>query len=138
MRAAVGRAWAALFADLKGLGDGETPSIGDAIERVDEAARLRGNARIGAWLLLSGSQLPPEAIVDQLVDLPGRLVAVPEGSVDAEASDKEARYVSLLMAAALFGDAIFGGRFREVFGLEDGEAARADFRLWLGERLARV
>lgn len=141
MRAVVGRAWGELFEELRALGDGEAPSVEEALERVDEVARRRGNARVGAWLLLSGTQLPPEAIVDQLAALPVRLVgpddADSEGVLD-EDHLRQARYTTLLMAAALFGDAIFGGRFREVFGMPDDEAARADFRAWLAERLVQA
>ena len=138
MRATVGRAWAELFAELRGLGEGERPSLAAALERVDEVARRRGNARVGAWLLLSGAQLPPEAIEGQLAALPGQLVearGAEPGAPGGVADPRDAHYTTLLVAAALFGDAIFGGRFREVFGMEDSEAARADFRAWLAARL---
>jgi hypothetical protein len=137
MRAVVGRAWAELFAELRSLEDGDHAPVAEVLDRVDEVARRRGNARVGAWLLLSGTQLPPEAIVDQLTELPLQLAAPPEsGPGDAASELREARYTTLLMAAALFGDAIFGGRFREAFGMPDDEAARADFRSWLAARLS--
>jgi AcrR family transcriptional regulator len=137
MRAVVGRAWSELFAELRGLETGGQAPVHEVLDRVDEVARRRGNARVGAWLLLSGTQLPPEAIADQLTELPLQLAApAVTAPRDEPAALRDARYTTLLMAAALFGDAIFGGRFREAFGMPDDEAARADFRAWLAARLS--
>lgn len=115
MRAVVERAWRGLFAELAGLTPGP-----DLVEKLDEVARRKGHARIGAWLLLSGEGLP---------------AAVFEGALDAPA-DRDAQFEMLLVGAAIFGDAIFGGRLRQALGLPDGEAHRADFRRWLVGTLA--
>jgi AcrR family transcriptional regulator len=126
LREVVGQAWLGLFGDLRGLAEGE-PGRPELIERVDEVTRTGGNARLGAWLLLSDKGLPPELFQGALADLPGRL--------DPDCPARDAQFQLLLVGAALFGDAIFGERLRQALGMPDDEAARADFRAWLGERL---
>ncbi len=126
LREVVGRAWLGLFGDLRGLAEGQ-PSREELIDRVDDVTRTGGNARLGAWLLLSDKGLPVEVFEGALADLP---VKLSPGS-----SERDARYELLLVGSALFGDAIFGERLRQALGMPDDEAARADFRAWLGERL---
>ncbi len=118
LRAVVERAWRGLFAELAGVEAGDPAHL---VDRVDEVARKRGHARVGAWLLLSGEGLPAEVF---------------EGALASPGSPLEDRYAMLLVGAALFGDAVFGERLRQALGLPDGEAERADFRRWLSRRLA--
>lgn len=126
LRAVVEQAWGGLFRDLSGLA-GSDLSTASFVELVDHVARKQGNARLGAWLLLSGQGLP-EAWFDGAVrGLPDQL-GTKEGEKDAE-------YATLLAGAALFGDAIFGVRLRQVLGLPDGEDERAEFRAWIARRL---
>lgn len=122
LRAVVERAWTGLFADLGALG--EASSIAALVDRIDDVARRRGNARIGAWLLLSGEGLPDDVFVGALAGLPEKL----------RLADPEARAVLLMVGAALFGDAIFGGRLRQALGVPDDEASRAAFRAFLTQR----
>jgi len=129
LRAVVERAWSGLFADLAGLA-GASRELDPAafLELVDDVARQKGNARLGAWLLLSEQGLPEGFFAGALEALPTQL--------DPERRAEEARYALLLIGAALFGDAIFGTRLRQALGLPDGEDERSAFRAWLAARLA--
>ena len=122
MREVVGRAWLGLFEDLGQLSEA---APGELIGRIDDVTRTRGNARLGAWLLLSDTGLPEEVFQGALAELPEKLAP----------GDPEARYKLLLVGAALFGDAIFGQRLRQAIGLPDTEADRKDFHGWLGKQL---
>jgi len=132
LRAVVEKAWVGLFQDLIVLAqsvEGMQPE--PFVDLVDEVVRERGNARLGAWLLLSDQGLP-EAIFD------GVLAQLPSAVGSAHASkpsEEDARNGLLLVAAALFGDAIFGGRLRQALGAPDGPAERKQFRRWLASRV---
>ena len=131
MRAVVAQAWGGLFESLSALaaGAGEL-SPKRFLEVVDDVARRQGNARLGAWLLLSEQGLPDEAFEGGLAGLPGVLRGR-EQSVE----ERDASYTALLMGATVFGDAVFGERLRQVLGLPDSEEDREDFRNWLADRL---
>jgi AcrR family transcriptional regulator len=118
MRALVERAWTGLFADLAGLAESAgTLEPAQYVELIDEVARRKGNARLGAWLLLSGKGLPDSVF---------------EGAAAGLTPDLGDRgFGMLLLGAALFGDAIFGTRLRQVLGLPDSDEDRAAFRAWL-------
>ncbi len=126
LRAVVEQAWGGLFQDLAGLADADLGPAG-FVELVDDVARRKGNARLGAWLLLSGKGLPEAWFQGAASTLPDQL----GGDADA----RDTAYATLLVGAALFGDAIFGVRLRQVLGMPDGEEAREDFRRWVAERL---
>ncbi|MCP4807109.1 MAG: TetR/AcrR family transcriptional regulator [Proteobacteria bacterium] len=124
MREVVSQAWLGLFRDLSELSEAEPDEL---IGRIDEVTRTRGNARLGAWLLLSNTGLPEEVFTGALAHLPEKL---------APGEDpREARYKLLLVGAALFGDAIFGQRLRQAIGLPDSEEDRKDFQAWMGGQL---
>jgi AcrR family transcriptional regulator len=122
LRAVVARTWTALFAELASLDPSAEPAA--LVDRLDTIARRRGHARLGGWLLLSEEGLPDDVVARALAELPGKL----------DPEDPDAANRLLLVGAALFGDAVFGGRLRQVFGLPDGEEARAAFRAFLVER----
>lgn len=119
LRAVVEQAWTGLFRDLATLATADREPV-EFADHVDDVVRKRGNARLGAWLLLSSQGLPDTMFEDVLEGLPDRM-----------SSADDAGYRLLMVGAALFGDAIFGRRLRQVLGLEEGEEARADFRRWL-------
>lgn len=124
MREVVAAAWGGLFEDLQTLATEARGGAPDAfVDHLDEVVRARGNARLGAWLLLSGEGLPDAAFEGALARVPGLLS--PDGDPE------EARRMLLLLGAALFGDAVFGGRLRQALDLPDDEAQRQDFRRWL-------
>lgn len=120
LRAVVERSWKGLFADLATLSRTEGRSADTFVDRVDDVARRRGNARLGAWLLLSGEGLPDEVF---------------EGALQGLPTDRDAAFELLLIGSALFGDAIFGTRLRQALGLAEGEDEREEFRRWLVKRL---
>ena len=125
MRAVVEEAWTGLFRDLSSLAAGDGVSDEALVDAIDTVARRRKNARIGAWLLLSGQGLPEEVFEGSLSDLP----------LSRGGDPQEAQRALLAVAAALFGDAIFGERLRQVLGMPDGEEERRAFRAWLAERV---
>lgn len=126
LREVVGQAWLGLFGELRGLAEAG-PDRGELVQRVDQVTRTGGNARLGAWLLLSDKGLPVEVFEGALAGLPGKL--------SPHSSERDAQFALLLVGAALFGDAIFGERLRQALGMPDDEVARADFRSWLVELL---
>ncbi|TNE90911.1 MAG: TetR/AcrR family transcriptional regulator [Deltaproteobacteria bacterium] len=130
MRAVVGEAWGGLFSALSSL-DASDLGPREFLDTVDQVVRKKGHARIGAWLLLSGKGLPPEVFEGVLAELPKQA----EGRVPEGATQKDVEFGLLLVAAALFGDAIFGERLRQALGLPDGEEERESFRAWMAERL---
>jgi AcrR family transcriptional regulator len=131
LREVVRHAWLGLFEELRGLvqGPGELSPAG-FIDRVDEVTRRKGNARLGAWLLLSGQGLPESLFEGALAELPAQAAGASDGG-----QLRDLRYGLLLAGAALFGDAIFGTRLRQALSLPDDEEARRDFHAWLAERL---
>lgn len=132
LRVVIQEAWVRLFQDLRMLGSPAAgASVADVIASVDDAARRKGNARLGAWLLLTGQGLPAAMFESALADLPQVLG-------ERSATTEERRYALLLVGAALFGDAVFGTRLRQALGLPEGEDERAAFHRWLATRLERV
>ncbi len=124
LREVVAHAWGDLFRDLASLAREADAATPDAfIDHLDRVVRERGNARLGAWLLLSGEGLPEEAFVGALSDLPELMAA--------DGDPEDARRVLLLVGAAMFGDAVFGTRLRQALGAPDGEAEREAFRRWI-------
>jgi len=130
LRAAVEVAWGGLFRDLGGLGREAGLEAAELLDLIDQVVRERCNARLGAWLLLTEQGLPSETFDGALTELPR--------AVSPDASPRDASYTLLLAASALFGDAIFGERLRQVLGLPDGPEARADFRAWLATQLQPI
>lgn len=129
MRAVVAEAWGGLFEALSGL-DATGLAPLEFLDTVDDVVRIRGHARIGAWLLLSGKGLPAEVFDGVLSALPATAAEQVPG-----ATDEDVEFGLLLLAAALFGDAIFGERLRQALGLADSEEDRARFRKWMADKL---
>ncbi|MEZ4321495.1 MAG: TetR/AcrR family transcriptional regulator [Myxococcota bacterium] len=124
MRAVVEQAWTGLFRDLATLAAVTDKSPDAFVDHVDDVVRRKGNARLGGWLLLSGKGLPDAVFEGALAGLPD---AVFDDADDAGLS-------MLLVGAALFGDALFGKRLRQVLGMADDEASREAFRAFLADR----
>ncbi|MCO4743719.1 MAG: TetR/AcrR family transcriptional regulator [Proteobacteria bacterium] len=133
MRAVVAEAWGGLFTELSSLKEAP-PSVEGFIDSVDDVVRKKGHARIGAWLLLAGKGLPAEVFDGALAELPEQVQSLTPEGVERE----DAEFGLLLVAAALFGDAIFGERLRQALGLADGEDDRAAFRSWMARRLTQT
>ena len=136
LREVVREAWTGLFEELNALikprdvDDDGRFDAGSFIERVDDVTRKKGNARLGAWLLLSEQGLPDPVFNDAIAALPRALSA---GRSDDDA--RQIQFSLLLAGAALFGDAIFGGRLRQALALPDTEDERAAFRAWLADQM---
>ncbi len=128
MRAVVERAWSTLFADLSQLRSSDLSPDG-FLDSLDDVVRRQGNARLGAWLLLSGKGLPDTVFDGVLADLPDRIAA------DVDRPVEDVRYGLLLAGATMFGDAVFGERLRHALDLPDDESSRQDFRRWLASRM---
>ena len=74
LRAVVERAWVGLFTDLSELAQSAEGMQPEAfVDLVDEVVRDRGNARLGAWLLLSESGLDPAVFQGALAGLEARM-----------------------------------------------------------------
>lgn len=124
LREVVQHAWKGLFIDLMSL---VTENRGPEafIDHFDEVIRHRGNARLGAWLLLSNQGLPDGVFENALASLPPKLAP------DAEDAD----FRMLTVGAAMFGDAIFGGRLRQALGMSDSEEDRKRYQAWLADQM---
>jgi AcrR family transcriptional regulator len=122
VRAVAERAWVGLFSELRGMAEAGVDDPDALIDRVDDVVRRRGNARLGAWLILSGEGLP-----DTVFD----------GVLTGLAPDQDAAFQRMAIGAAMFGDAVFGARLRQALGLGDSEEEREKFRKWLVARLVR-
>jgi AcrR family transcriptional regulator len=134
LREVVRRAWTGLFADLQSLtrfdGAFEPESF---IARVDEVTRKRGNARLGAWLLLTEEGLPEAIFQDALAQLPRAMAGGDESG--GAMSKTQAQHLLLLLGSALFGDAIFGKRLRQAIGMPDTEESRRQFHGFIAQGL---
>ncbi len=138
--AVVERAVSALHAELiatfaSTLTQAQAVHAEDVLQRIAKTLADRGQARLIAWLVLSG--LEPPALPSQV-----RLRRVIQGAhafrrtrskrPDLELADT--CFVVELTAFALLGDAVFGERLRELEGLPKHPRASRDFRA----RLARL
>ena len=128
IQAVVQVAWTELFTEISDVLSDSSLSLDELVEQVDRVARREGNARLGAWLLLSESGLPDTVFQDALAHASSTLK---ERTPDSE-------FVLLLIGTTLFGDAIFGGRLRSVLALADTEDSRTEFRQWLIRSLLTV
>ena len=141
VQAVVARAVMALNADLiqsftATLGDARAVVAEEVLHRVARTLADRGQARLMAWLILSGRE-PPELASDV------RLRKVVEGAhafrrarsarKDLELADTA--FIVELCAFALLGDAVFGERLRKLEGAAVGSEASRAFRARLGKLL---
>lgn len=140
VQAVVSRSVAALHEELiqtfaRTLGDPRAVPAAEVLQRVAETLADRGQARLMAWLILSGRE-PPE--------LPAqvRLRKVVEGAhafrrarAKREQEFADTAFFVELCAFALLGDAVFGERMRRLEGLATGPHASREFRRRLGALL---
>jgi AcrR family transcriptional regulator len=141
VQAVVTRAVAALHADLirtftSTLGNAKAVAAEEVLHRVAQTLADRGQARLMAWLILSGRE-PPELSSEV------RLRKVVEGahafrgarSRRADIALADTAFIVELCAFALLGDAVFGERLRKLEGVAVGSEASRAFRARLGELL---
>jgi AcrR family transcriptional regulator len=143
VQAVVARAVAGLHVDLiqsfaSMLGNARAASAEEVLHRVAQTLADRGQARLMAWLILSGRE-PPELGSEV------RLRKVVEGAhafrrARAQRSDLEladTAFIVELCAFALLGDAVFGERLRRLEGVAVGTEPSRAFRARLGQLLER-
>jgi len=103
------------------------------LDHVFEVFADRGQARLMAWLLLSGEDgdsLAPTQTLEKIAQAVHSLRA----SVDPERPLEDTQFVVLLAALVLFGDAVAGDLMRTDAGLTDDDASPR-FRQWLARLL---
>jgi AcrR family transcriptional regulator len=141
VQAVVVRAVAALHTDLirsftSTLGNARSVAAEEVLHRVAQTLADRGQARLMAWLILSGRE-PPELGSEV------RLRKVVEGAHAFRRARSQRRDLELadtafiveLCAFALLGDAVFGERLRRLEGVAVGSEASRAFRVRLGALL---
>jgi AcrR family transcriptional regulator len=125
---------------VRGTETGEPPDPVDVTERVADALSGRGQARLIAWLALSGHHLGKskearevwKLIIDATHAIRlGRVKGRKKPSLEAT------RFTVALSSITLFGEALIGPATLEAAGLEDDEATRKRFRAWFAHLLER-
>jgi AcrR family transcriptional regulator len=141
VQAVVERAVGALHADLiqtfaKTLSEAKVVSAEEVLHRVAETLADRGQARLMAWLILSGREPPALAAgvrLRQVVEGAHAFRRVRSGRADLALEDTA--FVVELCTFALLGDAVFGERVRRLEGRASGAEPSRAFRARLGKLL---
>lgn len=102
------------------------------LDRVDEALRRRGHARILAWLALTKMTRPHASLLRDLA----RVIDAAKRARGSDAGLEDTQFEVLLAGAAMFGIAIVGPELLGMLGLADGEGMHRRFRAWFAEVLA--
>jgi AcrR family transcriptional regulator len=136
--AVVKRSLTALNTDLiqafsEPLEDSDTVKPDALFERIARTLNDRGQARLIAWLILSGRE-PPELDANLKLSKVGEAVhafrvARAQG---ARLDPADSAFLVELVALALLGDAVFGERMRKLEGLSSHARAPRSFRARLG------
>lgn len=98
-----------------------------SMERLDDAMRLRGHARLLAWVALTKPDFEKESILEELVKA---IVAARRARGD-NAPFEDSVFGVLLTSSAMFGLAILGPGLLSMMGVEANEPVYARFRRWL-------
>lgn len=120
--------------------DGQAPLLAGLLERVHDTLARRGQARLLAWLLLSGHEPDDaQAFESKIVEIARaaharRLRRLPPGA--KKPAFEDTLFSILLTALALFGEAICGQLLFRSAGLGDDEDAVRRFRTWLAALIA--
>jgi AcrR family transcriptional regulator len=131
--AVVTRAMDRLEADIiaaisEAVPDGEPPSF-EAISRAHRVLVENGHARVVAWLSLSGHAEEPIGRVRAVAEVAHRRRL--EVTKNANVTFEDTVFRLLLVAFAMFGDAIVGPAMRKSAGLPEGPRAERRFWNWL-------
>jgi AcrR family transcriptional regulator len=137
VRAVVQRAFETLSSELVGafqvadVGERETELL---LDRVALTLGERGFARLLAWLLLSGKQVPPPAAPSPIRMVADAAHARRQRRWGASAGQYEdTLFVTMLVALAMFGDAVAGETIRANAALGSDRDAARRFRRWLAK-----
>jgi len=98
-----------------------------SIERLDESMRLRGHARLLAWVALAKPDFEKQSLLKELVKA---IAAARRGRGD-DAPLEDSVFGVLLTSSAMFGVAILGAGMLSMMGVEATEPVYARFRRWL-------
>jgi AcrR family transcriptional regulator len=116
----------ACFTDLDADGARARQLPARILERIDEVLRVRGHARLLAWLVLSGLQTPEHSLLRNMaVALHGAWKMWGKSR-----ALEEAQFAVMLTAAATFGLALLDRELSQMVGLGGDDATRARFRAW--------
>lgn len=139
--AVVERAVSALHAELLGtfanaLGTANAVQAEEVLHRIAETLGDRGQARLIAWLILSGREPPQLASTVRLRRVVQGAHAFRQArSQRSDLTLGDTAFIVELTAFALLGDALFGARMRKLEGRTQPERAARDFRARLGRLL---
>jgi AcrR family transcriptional regulator len=110
------------------------PEVVELIERVSKTIGKPANARLFAWLLLSGHAQPNGNRQLRTIAQAAHALRVRERTKDQpEPEWEDTLHTMLLLALALFGEALAGESLRQSAGLGKNAAAAKRFRKWLSE-----
>lgn len=98
-----------------------------SVERLDEAMRLRGHARLLAWVALAKPDFEKHSILKELV----KAIALARRARGDDAPFEDSVFGVLLTSSAMFGVAILGAGMLSMMGVEATEPVYARFRRWL-------
>lgn len=98
-----------------------------SMERLDDAMRLRGHARLLAWVALTNPDFEKESMLKELVKA---IVAARRARGD-DAPYEDSVFGVLLTSSAMFGLAILGPGLLHMMGVDANEPVYARFRRWL-------
>lgn len=111
--------------------------LGEILDRTSELLADRGQARLLAWLLLSGrggANGGPDALRDLAEVAHAARLGRRDPSQGPPPPYEDTVFTIVLVGLALFGDALAGDLFRASAGTEGRDGA-ARFRAWLAELL---
>ena len=128
----VGRRLKAELAGIVEGGDGEDFDTAAMIDLLDDAYRLRGYARLTAWMLLSGWRSTGSGMFRAHADAlhERRVAAARTNGVEPPPLDDSLHTVALLNLVA-WAEPLAGAESRRSVGLPASREAAANFRSWL-------
>ena len=134
VRRAIGTLNADLIAAFSEASAGTVLPAETILERIAGPLGDRGQARLIAWLILSGGE-PPELDASLTLSRVGEALHASRRArhKDRKLDPSETEFLVQLVAFALLGDALFGERLRKQEGLASHARASAEFRARLGK-----
>ncbi len=107
------------------------------LDRAFTAVAEGGQARLFAWLALSGEELGREDDTKPLAQLAAAMHAlrVQHHGAGEAPSEEDSRFVVVLAALAVLGESVFGDQLLRGADLEGDAGAKSRFREWLGRLL---
>jgi AcrR family transcriptional regulator len=104
------------------------------LDRVDDALRRHGHARLLAWLALTDLPGPKESLLRDIA-LAIHAARKAEGAA-GKATLEDSLFRVLLVSAAMVGVGLLGAKYLPLVGLPSDEKVHARFRRWFATLLA--